>query len=63
MNMTHPMGSACIGYIPGHPENQMLPYVGQYDLFGALEMELGHADLIRNSWLMQWIMVVQPTLN
>ena len=55
MSMTHPMGSACIGSTPGSPENQIPPYVGQDDLFGALEAELGHADLVRNFLLMSGI--------
>ena len=57
------MEPACLGYTPGHPENQMPPEVGQYDLFGALEAQLGHADLIRNFLLMQWNLEVQPTSN
>ena len=35
----------------------------QYDLFGALEIELDYANLIRNFLLMQWNMEVQPTSN
>ena len=61
--MKLPMGPACVGYIPGPPENQIPPYVGQDDLFGALEVKLGHIDLIRNIWPMQWNMEVQPTSN
>ena len=37
--------------------------MGQYDLFGAVEVELGHADLIRIFSLMWWNMEVQPTSN
>ena len=37
--------------------------MGQYDLLGALEVELGHIDLIRNILLMQWNMEVKPTSN
>ena len=59
--MVHPMGPACVGYIPGPPENQVPPQVGQDDLYGALEVELGHTDLIRIFSLMQWNMVVQYT--
>ena len=57
------MGPACVGCTPGPPENQMSPKVGQDDLFGALEVELGHVDLIRNFSLMQWNLEVQPTSN
>ena len=57
------MGPACVGYIPGPLKNHMPPYVGQDDLFEALEAALGHADLIRNSSLMQWNMEVQDTSN
>ena len=57
------MELACIEYIPGPPENQMPPEVGQDDLFGALEVELGHANLIRISSLMQWYMEVEYTSN
>ena len=32
----------------------MPPYVGQYDLFRALEAELGYNDLIRDISPMQW---------
>ena len=37
--------------------------MGQDDLFGALEAELGHNDLIRNILPMQWNLKVQPTSN
>ena len=37
--------------------------MGQDDIFGALEVELGHIDLIRNISLMQWNLEVQPTSN
>ena len=37
--------------------------MGQDDLFGALETELGHVDLIRNISLMQWNLEVQLTSN
>ena len=30
------MGPACVGYTPGPPDNQMTPWVGWGDLFGAL---------------------------
>ena len=39
----------------------MPPLVGQDDLFGALEAELGHNDLIRNISPIQWNLKVQPT--
>ena len=55
------MGPACGGYTPGPSENQILPLVGQDDLFRALKVELGHIDLIRNISPMQWNMKVQPT--
>ena len=61
--MIHLMRLVCVGYTPGPPENQTLPKVGQDDLFGALEAELGHADLIRNSLLMQLSIEVQYTSN
>ena len=38
----------------------MPPYMGQDDLFGALEAELGHNDLIRNISPMLWNLKVQP---
>ena len=57
------MGPGCVGYIPESPKNQIPPYIGQDNLFGALEVELGHADLIRNSSLMQWNMEVLNTSN
>ena len=41
----------------------MPPQVGQYDLFEALEAELGHNDLIRNISPMQWNLKVQPISN
>ena len=52
-SMKHPMGPACVAYISGLPENQIPPYIGQDDLFGPLEAELSHIDLIRNFLLMQ----------
>ena len=52
MSMIHPMRPVCVGYIPGPPENQIPPQVGQDDLFGALEVELDHTDHIRISSLM-----------
>ena len=61
MSMKYPMESVCIGYTSGPPENQIPPKVGQYDLFGALEVKLNHVDLIRNIFPMQWNMEVQPT--
>ena len=51
--MVHPMEPACVGYIPGSPEIQMSPYVGQGDLFRALKVELYYTDLISISLLMQ----------
>ena len=63
MSMIHPMGPAYVVYIPRPPENQMPPEVGQDDLFGALEMELGHADLIRISSLIWWYVEVQYMSN
>ena len=63
MSMKHPMRPACVGYIPGPPKNQIPHYIGQGDLFGALEAELGNTDLIRNFPLMQWNLEVQPTSN
>ena len=63
MSRKHPIRPVCVGYTPGHPENQIPPYVGQDDLFGALELELGHVDLIRNFSLMQWNLEVQLTSN
>ena len=59
----HPMGPAGVGYTPGHPENQIPPSVGQHDLFGALEVKIGHTDLIRNISPMWWNMEVQLTSN
>ena len=57
------MEPACVGYTPGPPENQIPPEIGPDDLFGALEADLGHIDLIRNFLLMQWNLEVQPTSN
>ena len=51
--MKHPMEPVCVGYIPGTPENQIPPYAGQDDLFGALELKLGSVNLTRNFLLMQ----------
>ena len=58
--MTHPMGPACVGYTPGL-QRIRFHLVGQDDLFGTLEVELGHTDLIRNFLLMQWNMEALPT--
>ena len=55
------MGPACGGYIPGPPRNQIPPLVGQNDLFKALQVKLGHLDLIRNILPMQWNWKVQLT--
>ena len=55
------MGPACGGYIPGPPRNQIPPLVGQNDLFKALQVKLGHLDLIRNISPMQWNWKVQLT--
>ena len=63
MSLNHPMGPAFVGYTPGPPENQIPPLVGQGDLFGALEVKLGHLDLIRNISPIQWNIEVQPTSN
>ena len=63
VSMTHPMKPACIRYIPGPLENQILPYVDQDDLCEALEVEWGNSDLIRNFSLIQWDLEVQPTSN
>ena len=61
MSLVQPMGPACGGYIPGPPRNQIPPLVGQDDLFEALQVELGHIDLIRNISPMQWNRKVQLT--
>ena len=61
--MKHPMGPVGVGYTLGPPENQITPKVGQDDLFGALEVKLGHTDLIRNISPMLWNKEVQPTSN
>ena len=50
-----------VGYTPRPAENQILPKVGQDDLFEALEVKLGSIDLIRNILPMQWNIEVQPT--
>ena len=42
------MGSVCVRYTPGPPENQIPPLVGQDDLFEALEAKLNYVNLIRN---------------
>ena len=57
------MGPACVGFTTGPPGSLIPPYVGQYDLFEALESKLGHTNLIMNFLLMQWNMEVQPTSN
>ena len=57
------MGPACVGYTPGPPENQIPPKVGQDNLFGALEVKLGHINLIRNILSMQWNMEVQTYIK
>ena len=62
MSMIHPMESAYVEYIPEPPE-RLRSKVGQDDLFGALGVELGHADLVRNSSLMQWNMEVLNTTD
>ena len=61
MSLVQPMGSACGGYIPGPPRNQIPPLVGQDDIFGALQVELGPVDLIRNISPMWWNRKVQLT--
>ena len=53
MSLVRPMGPACSGYFPGPLRNQIPPLVGQNDLFEALQVELGHSDLIRNILPMQ----------
>ena len=63
VSMNHPMEPACVRYIPGPPEKQILPKVVQNDLFGALKAKLGLVDLIRNISPMWWNMEVQPTPN
>ena len=37
--------------------------MGQYDLLGALEVKLGHNDLIRDISPMRWKLKVQLILN
>ena len=61
MSLVQPMGPACSGYIPRPPWNQIPPLVGQDDLFEALQVKLGHVDLIRNISPMQWNRKVQLT--
>ena len=61
--MKHPMRPACVEYTPGSQENQIPPYIGQGDLIGALEAELGYIDLIRNFLLIWWNLEIQPTSN
>ena len=61
MSLVRPKGRACGGYIPGPPRNQLLPLVGQNDLFEALQVILGHIDLIRNILPMPWNRKVQLT--
>ena len=51
--MKHHMEPVCAGYTPGPPENQILPELGQDDLFGALKVKLDHINLIRNISPMQ----------
>ena len=58
-----PIEPAGVGFIPGPPENKMPPELGCYDLFKALEVELGHNDLIRDISLMQWNLKVQLIPN
>ena len=41
----------------------MSPYIGHDNLFEALKVVLGYANLIRNSSPMQWNMEVHITLN
>ena len=36
--MNHSMEPVYVGYTPGPPENQIPPYIGQNDLFGALKV-------------------------
>ena len=55
------MGPTCRESTPRPSENQILPKVGQYDLYGALEVELAYINLIRNILPMCWNMEVQPT--
>ena len=55
------MGPVCSGYIPGPPRNQIPPLVGQNDLLEALQVKLGHVDLIRNILPMPWNRKVQLT--
>ena len=57
------MGPACGGYIPEPTRNQILPLMGQNDLFETLQAKLGHVDLIRNILPMQWKWKVQLTLK
>ena len=61
MSLVRPMGPVCGGYIPGPPRNQIPPLVGQNGLLKALQAELGHVDLIRNTSPMQWNWKVQLT--
>ena len=61
--MKHPMEPVYAEYNPGPPENQIPPEMGQYDLFGAVQVEFGYTNLIRISSLMQWNMGIQYTSN
>ena len=63
MSIIQPMGPVCVGYTPGPPRELNATLSGHDDLFGALEVKLGHSDLIRNILPMQWNLEVQPTSN
>ena len=52
-----------VGFVSGSPENRMLPQLGQYDIFKALEEELDHNNLIRDILLMLWNLKVQNIPN
>ena len=41
----------------------MLPHMGQYNIFEALEVELDYNDLIRNILPMLWDLKIQPISN
>ena len=61
MSIKYPMKTVGVGYISGPSENQILPYVGQDNLFGALEVKLDYINLIRNISPMWQNMEVHPT--
>ena len=63
MNTIYPMEPVGVEFVPGPPENGMPLQLGQYDLFKALEVELGHNDLIRDILHMQWNLKVQHIPN